>query len=178
MSVQTDEAEQLLQKCQTVTFHCRCIKCWSSLQQPDRFNWTALVFRAMTTRAIYFRCRILKYRLKWSNRLEKNLPFPLVFQVSYLSPLSVSPLLSYSISPCSVSCLTCLNWNYLSPAFESQAVQSRWNCESIPLFSPKDDNGDKIIIIIIIIILLFQSAHVNIIVKSESKKPQRRRKMM
>jgi len=68
-----------------------------------------LCSRTMQTRAIYFRCRSLKYHLKWSNRLESNPPFHLVFQVSYLSPPSVSPLLSYSISPCSLSCLICLN---------------------------------------------------------------------
>ena len=106
-------------------FHCRCIKCWSSLQHPDQFNWTALVFRTIQTRAIYFRCRVLEYHLKWSNRLESNLPFHPVFQVSYISPLSVSPLLSYSISPCPLSCLICLKQNYLpsvGTAFESQAV--------------------------------------------------------
>jgi hypothetical protein len=66
-------------------------------------------------------------------------------------------------------------------AFESQAVQRGRNCNSNPLSCPKDGIDDKIIniiIIIIVITLLFQSVRVTIIVKSESKKPQSKRKMI
>ena len=162
-------------------FHCRCISCWSSLQHPDQFNWTALVFGTLLTRAIRFRYRILKYHLKWLERLESNLPFHLFFSSFLpLSP-SVSPLLSYSISPCSLSCFICLNWNYLSSvgtAFESQAVQSGWNCKRILLSCLNDDDDYKIIIIVVIIItLLLQSNRVTVIEKSKGRKLQWRRKI-